>query len=636
MSAALGVKAAGDEQLTDIDRDAARVAREATSTFPDRTVILTVFDDWDTRDKRNADEGTPHIDALCGALSSMTLSPTTTALDMVWHAIHATPTSGQLFDSLVAGSATYRDYQPGPPLRSFWQWEAKAADELRLLVQARRYDEVASRLAAMWDRTNVDDIVLELVKYLSSTELVAMAQSERGRILNARLYDELTSGSVAADEEAQAKRLLQARMTDPASTQAFEKAATSPALKVFPFKKGGITTRSALPSARITKEGKIHVRMSMNVRTDPQFEQDWQTLPLDLFTDKGIVLDPDEFVGVRMYDEGGQGVVTVPALRLIALSNEGTTHTMGKIAEVAGFGLGGFGGGAAKAVTLGAKVLMWLDRAAVAFGVLSSAISENRGWFIRKFGDDGRKFVAAVEIVNSAIAIFGMFRVAVELPKLVGGLWSGLKSVRSRAAQLRELSAEERRAFTATTDSAEKLHVGLENVGRENRASAPLLEGATPAPVDNVTSISAAKQRRYSPEVQAVLDRTAPGGKRIDPHEPSTPNVAATPEIDVEEVRVAAGAEGHEPIPARTADPNELRASAGKGKKAAPSSSGSSSKAKLPGKTSSGGAGSPQTPTSVRSDAAKTVEEFRKRGGKVQELAPPVRCPKKQRQRLRP
>lgn len=314
--------------LAAISADADRLAREVVSTFPNRTRILDVFDTWDSRDRAvpgPSGDSAPHIEALCAALKAHQLSATTTALDMVWHVIHHTSTSGQLFDSLVARSPRYRSFQPGPPLRNFWQSEAKEADRLRLLVLAGQYDEVQRRLSAVFDPTNRDDITVELVTYLDDATLVTIGGSPPGRDLLERLYDELTAGKVGEDEQAQAKRIQTAR-TATVTPEMYQKAITTDDLRVFPYRKGGFSASAAIPWASFVGGGQIFVRRNMNVRTDPAFNQDTRTLPLEAFTAKGMVLAADQIVGVRYYDEGGR-VEYVPALRLVALKNEGVTHT---------------------------------------------------------------------------------------------------------------------------------------------------------------------------------------------------------------------------------------------------------------------------------------------------------------------
>jgi hypothetical protein len=465
--------------LAAISADAARLTREVVSTFPNRTRILDVFDTWDRRDRAvpgSSGDTAPHVDALCAALQARQLSAATTALDMVWHVAHSS-TSGQLFDSLVARSSRYRGFQPGPPLRSFWQLEAKEADRLRLLVLAGQYDEVQRRLSAVFDPTNRDDISVELVTYLDDATLVSMGGSAPGRDLLERLYDELMAGKVGADEQAQAKRIQTAR-TATVTPEMYQKAVTSRDLRVFPYRKGGFSASAAIPWASFTGDGQIFVRMNMNVRTNPAFDQDTRTLPLEAFTAKGMVLPADQIVGVRFYDEGGS-VEYVPAMRLVALKHEGVTHTFEKMGEVAGLALGVVGGGV-EAVGLGARVLLWADRAAVVLGVLGSVISEHRGWFIQQYGESGRQFVEAVEMVNSAVALFGIIRVATSLPKLVSGLRQGLRGLRKPAAGVaRDLTVEEQDVLRTATTQADDLATKLEDI-QQAKAPASSVKGAEP------------------------------------------------------------------------------------------------------------------------------------------------------------
>jgi hypothetical protein len=301
----------------------------------------------------------------------------------------------------------------------------------------------------------------------------------------------------------------------------------------FPFRKGGITVQSAIPFAHFTATGRIHVKMAANVRFANAFRRDWETLPMSVFVG-GLDLDPDEIVGVRMYDEGGT-LERVPALRLIALSNLGVTHTMTKIAEVAGFGLGGLGSVGVRA-GLAARALLWVDRAALVVGALASVISENRGWIIQRFGPRGRAFVDAVETVNSAIAIFGVARVAIELPRLVLRLGAGVASLR-RAREATTLTSKESAALNAAVSPAEELRAQLEQIGREGRAAN-----------DDLEAIAA--QRRSAPGEVRVTHEPLPGSAANDNVEtPLQPAARTGEEVLEEQARVAAGAEGHEPVP---------------------------------------------------------------------------------------
>jgi hypothetical protein len=478
-----------EDVLNKISADADELSHEVASTFPNRARILIVFATWDDSDRMRSAalaEKAPHIDALCIALQARPLSATTTAMDMVWHVMRASSTTEQLFDSYMSHSMRFKAYQPGPPLRSFWQSEAKEADRLRLLVLAGKYDEVQRGLDAVSDPNRDDvavkDVEVELVTYLNYATLVSMFGTASGRDLLERLYDELTAGITGAARVKQAQRIENARRAT-VTPEMFQAALAGGHLRVFPYRKGGFAARPAIPWASFIGGGKVFVRMSMNVRTDPTFDEDTKTLPLEVFTDQGLVLAADQIVGVRFYDEGGGRVkpVPVPALRLVALKNEGVTHTFEKIGETPALALSGVGGGV-QVAGLGAKTLLWADRAAIVAGVLGSAISENRGWFIRRFGEPGRQFVEAVETVNSAVAIFGIVRVAMSLPKLVSGLREGLRGLRRSAAEVeRDLTTEQRAVVTNSTMEADELATRLEGI-QQAQAQTRGVKASTPSP----------------------------------------------------------------------------------------------------------------------------------------------------------
>jgi hypothetical protein len=60
-----------------------------------------------------------------------------------------------------------------------------------------------------------DDVSLVIVSQLSDADLDAMLRTPQGKVLNLRMYDELRSGWVDADQEAAAERLLRARERAP-------------------------------------------------------------------------------------------------------------------------------------------------------------------------------------------------------------------------------------------------------------------------------------------------------------------------------------------------------------------------------------------------------------------------------------
>ena len=150
---------------------------------------------------------------------------------------------------------------------------------------------------------------------------------------------------------------------------------------------------------------------------------------------------------MRFYDLGGV-VVYRPALILVQLSNETTTTVMTKIAEVAGIGLtlgSGALAGLGVRATLLARVVLIADRVAFVLGTVATILHEHRGEILARFPQHGPAFVRALEYVQSATAMYGFARVAIELPRIVLGLRSTFRNWQAeRSALQSELTASER------------------------------------------------------------------------------------------------------------------------------------------------------------------------------------------------
>jgi len=86
--------------------------------------------------------------------------------------------------------------------------------------------------------------------------------------------------------------------------------------------------------------------------------------------------------------------------------------------------------------SMAARVLLWADRAAFALGLVTSTLRDHRGWILSHFGDSGRELLHHVDLVHSAVAIYGVGRMALGMAQLVKGLaqsWSKWRSTRASA-----------------------------------------------------------------------------------------------------------------------------------------------------------------------------------------------------------
>ena len=315
-------------------------------------------------------------------------------------------------------------------------------DDLGAALLARanqgKYDLVQRTLDQLsW--TTRDNVALAFLKKASDEELERIGSFPEGRKLLSRIFDELSVGSLSPEEQAEGRRLLELRMRmrTPEEYLAARKRA-----KIFPFRLPGLTKGNVSPvMAERLPNGKIRVRLYGYSK--------WRSksLPDEVFFGSGIELDEDEIVGIKDYEEG-EVTYYLPALYLIQLSNQTDSTYAQKVAETVGLaatlGTGALVGGGAKAATWGARAVVWADRAAFVADITASVIREHRGEFIKAYGDAGRKFLNAVDVVSSVVMIYGMARAVTSAPGLFKDLRGKYNNWRSLAQLRKELSEGER------------------------------------------------------------------------------------------------------------------------------------------------------------------------------------------------
>ncbi len=331
--------------------------------------------------------------------------------------------------------------------------------------------------------TNRDDVALEFTRAAGPEQLAAIAEAQTGRRLLDRLYDELTSGNLGGDEQAQADRILavKGRRIDPAQAQQQMLAG-----KVFPFRQGGITVLDDAPIMAERREGgQIWVKQPTRVLGTSMFRAETATLPHDVFIG-GALIPEDEIVGVKLYDLGGPTVYR-PALFLIQIANQNTTATLTKIAEIAGIGLTlGTGAlvGLGVEATLTARVLLWADRAAFVLGTVAMIINEHRGEIIERYGDAGRQFLRYVDIVHSATAIYGFARVTIAMAQLLNGFRTSYQNWRATVRAVEnELDDGERAVAQQVSRQADEVLQDADNINASRtKQETPADPVATPEP----------------------------------------------------------------------------------------------------------------------------------------------------------
>jgi hypothetical protein len=315
------------------------------------------------------------------------------------------------------------------------------------------------------DSSDRDDVALEIVKAASDEHLEQLAQSTEGRNLILRMYDELTSGHEGEDERVQAERLLHARVQqiDPEKFIKAEQEAM-----VIPFSSVGWTKLgSASLSVTRLANGKIQLRSHMK----PEHYKDAKRLPsINILMGSGIEIDPDEVVGLHLYDEGDK-IVYVPAMNLLRFSNQETAKigSMAGEAVIAGATLGAGAeavaageGGTATGLARGLTTLKWADRAATVVQTASTLINEHRGLILRHFGNEGEEFLKEWRTVETVVAYYGMARGAVALGQGLNALRTSYKNWRAARSQLKNLTAQEEQALDQIAQQAEKSFSDLE------------------------------------------------------------------------------------------------------------------------------------------------------------------------------
>lgn len=350
-----------------------------------------------------------------------------------------------------------------------------------------------------------DDVSMAFVSHATEDQLAALARTEAGRRLLLRLYDELTSGYMSEAEAQQAQKILTARekTIDRGRRDDAEKRAP-----IIPFSSIGFTKfSSASLSAERLANGKIWVRSHMKT----EHWKDAKRLPDATFAaGLGHEFDPDELVGIHMYDEGGK-TVYVPAMFLLQLSNAQDTKAASMMIEafVTGLTMGGGGGAvgggeaavthattAARALKAARTTLEVADTTAAVIGVESTLINDHRGLIIERFGPDGEEFLKNWAVVDQALGYYAMGRGGLALGQGAIALRATIKSMRAQRAQLRNLAAEEGQALDqalnqaeAELDQAEKLAAAT----HRDRGSSP------PVPADDYDVEAWAKYREQNP-----------------------------------------------------------------------------------------------------------------------------------------
>jgi hypothetical protein len=424
---------------------------------------------------------------------------------------------------------------PPPPARSAKQLidehthylnldEARLGATLLGYAKSGQIDTVLATFDELGS-TDRDDVAVTLIGAATQSDLEALSASAPGSKLLLRLYDEATSGEALEDEIKAADRVQRAiaqRIDPKRLIEAPQKA------PILPFSSIGWTKfSSASLSVHRLPNGNIWVRSHMT----NEHWKDAKRIPTVAITyGGGIEMAPTDLIGLYQYDEGGK-IIYVPALHLLKLSNQETTkagHMMGE-AVLTGLTLGMGGeavaGGEAAAATWtarGLSVLKWADRAATAVSIASTLINDHRGLIIKHFGKDGETFLEHWGTVERVVAIYGLGRGAMALGQTAFAVRASYSKWRAAQAELKNLTAEERRALDSVAAQTEKSLAEIESSKRATvRSIAP--EGVS----EETVAMLAEK-----PELLAALAKNPRAARALTLcNSPCIPDFATTQQV---------------------------------------------------------------------------------------------------------
>jgi hypothetical protein len=301
----------------------------------------------------------------------------------------------------------------------------------------------------------------------SEEDLEWLGQTPEGRALLDVVLDGATRNWVGEAETAASERISAALIASRPQAAVEQEIFNT---MVFPFKLPGLTVVSdAAIFAEQRPGGRIWVRQEARVYYQGAYPDEVATLPPEVFGE-GLVIPDNQVVGIRMYDLGGQ-VIHRPAAFLLRLGNETDATIIGNMVTTAGLALGGVGAVEAGA-GLGAHVLLWADRVALAAQVITTVAREHRGWIITRFGPDGETILRYVDMVNSVVALYGGARALVGMTQLMFGFGRAIANWRASAALLDDqLTAAERVVVRQVTDESTAVVSEVDELARAEGAA---------------------------------------------------------------------------------------------------------------------------------------------------------------------
>ncbi|ESA32887.1 hypothetical protein N836_24170 [Leptolyngbya sp. Heron Island J] len=385
-----------------------------------------------------------------------------------------------------------------------------------------------------------NEVYLGLISEASQEELFKMAKDQEGQDFLACGYDELTYAA-SPDSMAQAQRILMARGSTTSYTQALEQLYGNKRKRawIFPFNLPGPTKGGIFPTKSSTdiqvkrlEKGKIWVKYPQALNPKGRYAEypELMLAPDEIFSNTGTVLDANEWIRIKLYDEGGI-IVERPALSLIELHNLQEQTRWDKIKALAAFiapmvAFSGpviagatarsAGGSISKtllqkistrllgveraviAARFGKEALAFLDafaiRCAASLFTLSMVINDHRGWIIKKLGPKwGLEYIQGVNRLGFFVGTYGLARLSGGALNrrglnVLGGMsdsikasWQRLKNSR-KFKQLEGSDLKKAQEVTQSTEKflkdADKLNVEIKRQ-RDLSRNKPWLEAQT-------------------------------------------------------------------------------------------------------------------------------------------------------------
>jgi len=427
--------------------------------------------------------GTPHLDKLFTILRNTRLEKATwrtawmpletSALDSVVHEMESSSVESGFFSDFNL-SVAFRGYVVEPEISAIWQWEAMLATELRDDIERGKYREALRKLDEV-NRSDRDDVTLVLTRVLSDRALVTMAKVSDGKLLLAKMVDELSSGSYGKDESGQVDRLLRYSR----SGVDIQKYADLQNTMVIPISDspGG----DSHVTARLGENGKVWVKVGYKA-WDARYVRN---LP-DNITVTGLEFDPDDIVGL-VFPEKSEALVFVTVAQLLVLANQVDTEVLQKIAKFSAAGAAipfagtmigtnlvtGVSETAPQLARASWLAVEALDTAAVVVSTVGLFVDEVRPSLIRLGGERANMFLAYWDVLELALTVYGVGRVTVELAPVVAHADTLLTTLSAEmrteraAKQAAKLTPDELAKLERDFAAAEKRFKQLKKVAAE-------------------------------------------------------------------------------------------------------------------------------------------------------------------------